>query len=298
MVNDDRKSRRDEKDEDDRDEEVQRKRKPDTDSADDGEDKGKKKMRSTIKKTGDDEPDTRGRRNESDDDQQEEDDDDEGFIGPVPVPEAEAKVKKLEFEKIYLENLPAAETYEKSYMHRDIVTHIETTASDFVITASADGHVKFWKKKEEDVEFVKHFRAHLGNIEDTGVSVDGALYASVGSDKALKVFDVVNFDMINMLKFEYPPGVCQWVYKKGDPLAAIAVSEKEGNTIHIYDGRATNEPLHSLKLHTKPITCIAYNPVHEVSFYPNSIYDIMNYQNLPVPHSYMSTIFLTLLKRT
>lgn len=31
-----------------------------------------------------------------------------------------------------------------------------------MLTASADGHVKFWKKKEEDVEFVKHFKAHLG----------------------------------------------------------------------------------------------------------------------------------------
>lgn len=34
--------------------------------------------------------------------------------------------------------------------------------TDFLVTASADGHVKFWKKKEQGVEFVKHFRAHLG----------------------------------------------------------------------------------------------------------------------------------------
>lgn len=33
--------------------------------------------------------------------------------------------------------------------------------TDFVVTASRDGHVKFWKKKEEEIEFVKHFRAHL-----------------------------------------------------------------------------------------------------------------------------------------
>ena len=36
--------------------------------------------------------------------------------------------------------------------------------SDFIVTASCDGHVKFWKKKEEEgIEFVKHFRSHLGN---------------------------------------------------------------------------------------------------------------------------------------
>lgn len=35
--------------------------------------------------------------------------------------------------------------------------------TDFVITASQDGHVKFWKKKEDEgIEFVKHFRSHLG----------------------------------------------------------------------------------------------------------------------------------------
>lgn len=34
---------------------------------------------------------------------------------------------------------------------------------DFIVTASCDGHVKFWKKNEEEgIEFVKHFRSHLG----------------------------------------------------------------------------------------------------------------------------------------
>ena len=34
--------------------------------------------------------------------------------------------------------------------------------TDFIATASQDGHLKFWKKLEEGIEFVKHFRAHLG----------------------------------------------------------------------------------------------------------------------------------------
>ena len=33
----------------------------------------------------------------------------------------------------------------------------------FLVTASCDGHVKFWKKSnEKGIEFVKHFRSHLG----------------------------------------------------------------------------------------------------------------------------------------
>ena len=39
------------------------------------------------------------------------------------------------------------------------------TRTDFVVTGSQDGHVKFWKKQVEGIEFVKHFRAHLGERE-------------------------------------------------------------------------------------------------------------------------------------
>lgn len=41
---------------------------------------------------------------------------------------------------------------------------------------------------------------YTGVIESIAVSSEGALFCSVGDDKAMKVFDVVNFDMINMLK--------------------------------------------------------------------------------------------------
>ena len=34
---------------------------------------------------------------------------------------------------------------------------------------------------------------YIGSIESVSTSCDGALFASVGSDKALKVFDVINF---------------------------------------------------------------------------------------------------------
>lgn len=199
------------------------------------------------------------RKHEEENEEKEEDE----FIGPMPVPAK--KKKKLEFEQTYLKNLPSSDTYERSFMHRDVVTHVQVTKTDFVITASCDGHVKFWKKKEEEIEFVKHFRAHLGLVEDVSSSCDGALYASIGNDKALKVFDVINFDMINMMKLPYAPFRCEWVYKKGDEISAIAVSEKEGNNINIYDGRGTNEPIHVLKIHTQPVTCIKYNLAADIA---------------------------------
>jgi peptidylprolyl isomerase domain and WD repeat-containing protein 1 len=49
---------------------------------------------------------------------------------------------------VFLGNLPSGENYEKSFMHRDVVTHVMVTPTDFIITASQDGHIKFWKKLE------------------------------------------------------------------------------------------------------------------------------------------------------
>lgn len=80
-----------------------------------------------------------------------------------------AIVSVLPYEKLYLENLPDTECYEKSYMHRDVITHLVTTKTDFIITASTDGHLKFWKKIEDGIEFVKHFRSHLSECRSLGL---------------------------------------------------------------------------------------------------------------------------------
>ncbi|MBN3308122.1 PPWD1 protein, partial [Amia calva] len=166
----------------------------------------------------------------------------------------------LEFERVYLNNLPSAAMYEKSYMHRDVITHIVCSKTDFIITASQDGHVKFWKKKEDQgIEFVKHFRSHLGVIECTAVSAEGALLCTVGEDRAMKVFDVVNFDMINMLKLGFHPGQCEWIYNPGDAISTVACSEKATGKIFVYDGRGDHEPLHSFKLHSSPLSQIRLN---------------------------------------
>ena len=104
------------------------------------------------------------------------DDEDDDF-GPMPVSNEDTenednvckkptkKLKKLEFEQVYLDNLPCGQMYEMSLMHRDIVTHIVVSKiSEFIITGSIDGHVKFWKKMAATIEFVKHYQAHLGPL--------------------------------------------------------------------------------------------------------------------------------------
>lgn len=47
----------------------------------------------------------------------------------------EKKVLQIQFEAIYLNNLPSSESYERSYMHREHVTHVICAEkTDFLIT--------------------------------------------------------------------------------------------------------------------------------------------------------------------
>ena len=84
-------------------------------------------------------------------------------------------------------------------------SHSSLRRTNFLITTSLDGHLKFWKKQEVGIEFVKHYRTHLGPILAISTSDDGRSLACLGADTggtaaeggdvkgSAKVFDVENF---------------------------------------------------------------------------------------------------------
>ncbi|KAK9156695.1 hypothetical protein Scep_003269 [Stephania cephalantha] len=186
----------------------------------------------------------------------------EGHI-PSPAPRARTK-RPLQFEQAFLDSLPSANMYEKSYMHRDVVTHLAVSAADFFITGSMDGHLKFWKKKAVGIEFAKHFRSHLGPIEGLAVSGDGLLCCTISSDRSVKIYDVVNYDMMVMIRLPFTPGAVEWVYKQGDVIAKVAISDRHSPSVHIYDVRAgSNEPILSGEVHLGPIKTMKYNHVFD-----------------------------------
>jgi len=153
----------------------------------------------------------RDRKRAVEDEGDDDDDDDDDDFGPMPAgapsssssssssssaaaadaadaPPARKKAKKLPFERTFLENLPSSDTYEHSFMHRDVVTHVAVAKStEFVVTGSADGHVKFWKKMPTTIEFVKHFQAHLGAITGLVVSPDDKRLVTTSVDNMIKV---------------------------------------------------------------------------------------------------------------
>ncbi len=121
------------------------------------------------------------------------DDDD---MGPQLPSETAPKKKRrvLPYEKLYISCLPSSSRYSKSLMHKEQVAFVTMTPfTDFLITSSTDGVVKFWKKVMDGIDFVKEFRAHVGDIKSVSVSADGRSFASAGQDKSVKVFDVITF---------------------------------------------------------------------------------------------------------
>jgi peptidylprolyl isomerase domain and WD repeat-containing protein 1 len=76
------------------------------------------------------------------------------------------------------------------------------------------------------------------------VSIDGLLCCTISNDRSVKVYDVVNFDMMVMIRLPYIPGAIEWVYNQGDVKASLAISDRNSSFVHIYDARSgSNDPI-------------------------------------------------------
>ena len=123
---------------------------------------------------------------------------DDDFGPALPSAAPKKKRRKLPYEKLYVSALPASPRYSKSLMHKDQLSFVTMAPfTDFLITSSVDGVVKFWKKVAVGIESVKEFRAHIGEIKSVSVSQDGRSFATAGADKTIKIFDVITFGMIH-----------------------------------------------------------------------------------------------------
>ena len=122
---------------------------------------------------------------------------DDDFGPALPSAAPKKKRRKLPYEKLYVSALPVSPRYSKSLMHKDQLSFVTITPfTDFLITSSADGVVKFWKKVAVGIESVKEFRAHIGEVKNVNVSQDGRSFATAGADKTIKIFDVITFGTI------------------------------------------------------------------------------------------------------
>ena len=169
------------------------------------------------------------------------------------VPEGEETVHVvaiLEYRQPVIKELPNADLYEISYMHRDDVLYCLVLKHDFLVTISVDGHLKFWKIIRGGIEFVKHYRAHLGSVDCYTNNND--MLVTCGSDKYCKVFDILNFDMINMIQL---PAEASAICLFNNNLLGIANKESK---IDIYD--CFGGKLFEINCHKSPVVLMAFNP--------------------------------------
>ena len=151
-------------------------------------------------------------------------------------------------------------------MHKEQLSFVTMTPfTDFLITTSVDGVVKFWKKVGEGVEFVKEYRAHSGEITALSVSQDGRSLVTAGIDCTLKIFDIPSYDLLSMLELSKVPKTICWVHRKGASLPLLAVAEEGINEIKIFDGRGEKkDPIDTIiGLHKSPVTVMAYNNAYD-----------------------------------
>lgn len=70
---------------------------------------------------------------------------------------------------------------------------------------------------------ITYFIFILAQINSLAANSNGSLLCTASADKSIKVFDVINFDMINMIKLEYVPHCAEWVHSPGDAISTVAV---------------------------------------------------------------------------
>ncbi|KAJ2655817.1 Peptidyl-prolyl cis-trans isomerase cyp15 [Coemansia sp. RSA 1199] len=180
---------------------------------------------------------------------------------PAPAAKKHAPVRSA------LDHLPSAQMYSRSYMHRSNVTHTCVTRTNFVLTMSCDGHVKFWKKRDSGIEFVKDFCAHLSGIGAYAVSQDGQLFATCSkdpNDTTIKIFDVVSFDMIAIITAESTPSALCWARDPVDQSMCVVVADSQRPVVRTYGAYAGAEPRRTIEtVHKQPVVLMAYSPVLE-----------------------------------
>mmetsp|Transcript_46289 Transcript_46289/g.53346 ORF Transcript_46289/g.53346 Transcript_46289/m.53346 type:complete len:669 (+) Transcript_46289:30-2036(+) len=192
-------------------------------------------------------------------------------------PKRAKKRQKTDLSHIYQENLPNGNMYELSYMHKTTVTDIVMSESThFLITSSQDGNIKFWKKDQELVEFVKNYQAHNESICAIALSGDGTRLVTSGVDSVggseddgqavytVKLFDVVAFDMISIKQVDFVPHFVEFVSNSDSLQPLIAVGSRDSQDIQVFKAEESDAERISVFSHVDKVQCLKYNEVYDV----------------------------------
>lgn len=200
---------------------------------------------------------------------------------PAERPSKRRRLSITSMLPVFCDNLPSAACYEKSYMHRDAVTHVAVVhRGHFVFTGSADGFVKAWRKlppppgsvsssgatgTAPGIDFVKAYRAAGGRLVAMDASSDGLRLLAAGADGSLTLFDVPSFDMVGTFKLGFTPAAAAFIYKGAGAAPLLAVADAASPALHIFNADRPGEPAVAVltKTHAAPVCALAYLPRHD-----------------------------------
>lgn len=142
----------------------------------------------------------------------------------------------------YMQRLPTAEMYYRSYMHKENIQFVaSSTQNDFFISMSSDGVLKFWHRDSEisgnsELEFVKPINTKDGSFYSYSISYDGRYIATGFKNGRVCVFDISSFDLINKFDFKIPDGaiVC-FFHDKGLPIYMLGIAFQHKQDIILVD---------------------------------------------------------------
>ncbi|KAK9171304.1 Cyclophilin type peptidyl-prolyl cis-trans isomerase/CLD family protein [Cryptosporidium meleagridis] len=189
------------------------------------------------------------------------DDEDDDSLGPMPsMLETTDSIEKVELENKdnrerernrekeleKIVNIPKTDFYECSFMHKKQVTHIlSSNKTGFIITASKDGVIKFWRLRSEkeiirekenqtkelsspvitSLEFVKGFQAHKNEVSDVSISRCEQYMASISeNEKDIKLYSISNFDMVAIIRIPIHPNRCVFLSSTGGGLSFSSIN--------------------------------------------------------------------------
>ena len=183
-------------------------------------------------------------------------DDSDDEVGPQPVKRPfpdDSSDDDVSPQQVAPPELPTAELYERSFQHKQLVTHVAASAAcDFLISCSIDGNIKFWKKLFEGVEFVKAVKTHEGPITGLSVSPDLLEIATIGSDGFLKFIDVQNFTVYAMVKLPFKPSSVCHVGRE------VAVASADSPVVAFFTPAGGASVIRRCEIHRVIVTHMSY----------------------------------------
>ncbi|CDR94401.1 peptidyl-prolyl cis-trans isomerase, putative [Babesia bigemina] len=217
-------------------------------------------------------------------------------FGPLPIPEPPKAVRKRKVEindSIYLQHLPDASRYERSFVHNTTVRHVVCSApTRYIATGSDDGYISFWYYENDGVQFVKRIEAHKARITQMRGSREGLFLGSISLDRTYNHIDFASFDVVSKVSLNFVPLCFEFISNHTSPHTIVAIASAGDSRVSLFKPTMSSTAICSLAIATPDIHTLVYNARFDVCLAANRLGDVdvfdANTFKFPVKHSQLT----------